>query len=118
MRCLSIAASSIAASIASWPLRSALRSPERNRFFASCWVSVDPPETTLPRRRFLSIARPFLFERRLRVLLSQRLQARVHEPRRRRVVLDPIQDLRKEPELVDRQTGDRRPDGIAEQLPQ
>ena len=42
--------------IASWPLRSQERSPDRNRFFASCWLMVEAPATTLPRCSFFAIA--------------------------------------------------------------
>jgi hypothetical protein len=36
-------ASSISVSTSSCPLRSTVRSPDRNRFLASCWVMVEPP---------------------------------------------------------------------------
>jgi hypothetical protein len=48
--------SSIQVMIASWPLRSQERSPERNRFFATCWLMVEAPATTFPSRRFLANA--------------------------------------------------------------
>ena len=39
--------SSHSARIASWILRDSVRSWVRNRFFASCWVSVEPPSMPL-----------------------------------------------------------------------
>ena len=41
----------------SWIFRSKVRSGFRNRFFASCWVKVEPPWTTAPERRLVTIAR-------------------------------------------------------------
>ena len=56
MRRLDSVRSSIQVMTASWPLRSHERSPERNRFFASCWLMVEAPATTLPRCSFFAIA--------------------------------------------------------------
>ena len=41
----SSSASSTYVSTSSWPLRSGVRSPDRNRFLASCCVMVEPPTT-------------------------------------------------------------------------
>jgi hypothetical protein len=41
---------------ASCPFRHGVRSAERKRFFASCCEMVEAPITTLPSRRFFSIA--------------------------------------------------------------
>jgi hypothetical protein len=41
---------------ASSPLRNQLFDGERNRFFASCWVIVEPPATTRPFCAFFSRA--------------------------------------------------------------
>ena len=43
--------------IASSTLRARVRSDERKRFFASCWVRVLPPCTTAAARRFAQAAR-------------------------------------------------------------
>ena len=43
--------------IASSTLRASVRSGERKRFFASCWVRVLPPCTTAAARRFAQAAR-------------------------------------------------------------
>src|SRR6185436_1147689 len=56
MRRLLSVDSSIQVITASWPLRNQDRSPERNRFFASCWLMVEAPETTLPFFSFFSRA--------------------------------------------------------------
>ena len=45
MRCLSSMCSKSRVSTNSWPLRSKVRSPDNNKFFASCWVMVEPPMT-------------------------------------------------------------------------
>ena len=49
MRRFESTSSSIQVMIASCPFLSQERSPERNRFLASCWLMVEAPATTLPR---------------------------------------------------------------------
>ena len=39
---------------ASWILRHGVRFEDRNRFFASCWLMVEPPATLFPFFRFFS----------------------------------------------------------------
>src|SRR5258705_6191046 len=64
------------------------------------------------------IGHPFVLEYRVRVLLSERLQTYVHDARRSRVMLDPMEDLSEKPELVDREARHRGPGSVAEQFPQ
>ncbi len=45
MRSLDSSSSSAMVSTNSWALRTRVRSPERNRFLANCWVMVEPPTT-------------------------------------------------------------------------
>ena len=42
----------------SWALRTSVRSPDKNRFFANCWLMVEPPTTLTGRvsRLFLALA--------------------------------------------------------------
>ncbi len=49
--------SSHTASISSCTLRRNVWSGVRNRFFASCWVMVEPPCTTRPARMLATMAR-------------------------------------------------------------
>ena len=52
-----ICCSSQTASSTSCTLRSSVRSGDRNRFLASCWVSVEPPCTMRPVMTLVSMAR-------------------------------------------------------------
>ena len=45
MRSLLKKVSSISVKTNSCPLRSKVRSPDKNKFLASCWVMVEPPTT-------------------------------------------------------------------------
>src|SRR6267154_4512956 len=64
------------------------------------------------------VAYPFVIERPAVLALSQPVQASIHDSRRLGIVLDPVEDLRQEPELVDGEADDRRPGGVTEHLPQ
>ena len=50
--------SSHKASSSSWTLRLTVLAGVRNRFFAVCWVMVEPPWTMRPAARLAAMARP------------------------------------------------------------
>jgi len=56
MRRLSQKVSSQTVISASCALRQGVLAPERNRFFASCWLIVEPPATMRPFFSFFSMA--------------------------------------------------------------